>query len=608
MSARRFLAGVVAAAAASSLALVASPATADPSFTPVEADVVGVGSDTTQFVMNFLADGTGPTQGWNDTHATGRLASFDAIGGSATVVLKEGSAPITRPNGSTAGKNLLHGAGNNADVDYARSSSALSAAEVSAGLQAFPFAVDGMRMAVKATGSNAPAAITSAQLLGIYKGEITNWSEIGGTAGVIKPYVPQTGSGTRAFFLAQLKALNGGTDPVLAPHVGETQEHSDADIKDNPNAVAPYSTGRAKTTPTIKLLADWSAARALYNVVRGADVNRADLTAVFGSAGFVCSTGARPLIEAAGFDQLATPANGGVCGEPTQVATTNFTTNAQLATTTALAGSSLKAGNARLVATVATDSVIPEGTVQFLEGAVVKATGAVVQGKATVDVNGLTAGNHTFTAKYLPEAGSNFDPSTSAAKTVLVKKASTTTVSFSPSAPAYGKAAKVLVSVTASGSTPTGSVSIKVGTAAAKTVTLVSGKASLTLSSSLKAGSHTVSVKYNGSTSIASSTSTKTLKIAKAKPALTESFPSTVLAGKLAKGTVKVAISGSTVKPTGKVVIKRGTTVLKTITLVSGQATVTLPKLPKGTITLTLNYSGSSNVLAGKKSFTIIQK
>lgn len=608
MSARRFLAGVVAAAAASSLALVASPATADPSFTPVEADIVGVGSDTSQFVLNFLADGTGPTQGWNDTHATGRLASFDAIGGSATVTLKSGSAPITRPNGSTAGKNLLHGAGNNPDVDFARSSSALSAAEVSAGLQAFPFAVDGMRMAVKTTGSNAPAAITGAQMLAIYKGEVTNWSQIGGTAGVIKPYVPQTGSGTRAFFLAQLKALNGGADAVLAPHVGETQEHSDVDIKDDVNAVAPYSTGRAKTTPTIKLLADWSAARALYNVVRGADVNRADLTAVFGSAGFVCSTGARPLIEAAGFDQLATPTNGGVCGEATQTATTNFTTNAQLATATALAGSSTKAGNAHLVATVTTTSVIPEGTVQFLEGAVVKATGAVIQGKATVDVNSLTAGNHTFTAKYVPEAGSNFDPSTSAATTVLVKKASTTTVSFSPSAPSYGKAAKVLVSVTASGSTPTGSVSIKVGSAASRTVTLSSGKASLALSAALAAGSRSVVVKYNGSTSVATSTATRTLKIAKAKASISESFPSSVLRGRRAKGTVKVAISGSTVKPTGTVTVKRGSKVLGRGTLRNGAVTITLGALSRGRQTLTISYGGSTNVSAGSKTFIITQR
>lgn len=609
MSARRFLAGVVAAAAASSLALVASPATADPNpvFTPVEADVVGVGSDTTQFSMNYLADGQGATPGWNDSHATGRLVSFDALHGdmSPTVVLQSGHPAVPRPNGSTDGKKLLWGAGNNADADYARSSSPLSADEANAGLQLFPFAVDGMKMAVKATGSNAPAEISGAQVLAIYKGEITNWSQIGGTAGVIAPYIPQSGSGTRAVFDAQLKALNGGTAPALGGAVTPTQEHDDTDIKANANAVAPFSTGRAKALTTIKLTGGWTFTRALYNVVRGADVNRADLTALFGSAGFVCSTAARPLIEASGFEQLAKPANGGVCGEATQTATTNFTTNVQLATTTTLSGSSLKAGNAHLVATVASDSITPEGTVQFLEGATVKATAAIIQGKATADVNGLTAGNHAFTATYVPEG--SFDPSSSASKTVLVKKASTTTVTFSPAAPTFGKPAKVLISVTASGTTPTGSVSIKVDSTT-KTVALSSGKASLTLSSTLKAGSHTVAVKYNGSTSVASSTSTKTLKIAKAKPVLSESFPSTVLKGKLAKGTVKVAISGSTVKPTGKVVIKRGTTVLKTVTLVNGQATVTLPKLPRGTITLTLNYSGSTNVLAGKKSFTIIQK
>ncbi|NHA00348.1 hypothetical protein G5V59_10145 [Nocardioides sp. W3-2-3] len=51
--------------------------------------------------------------------------------------------------------------------------------------------------------SNAPATLTPAQIVGIYKGEITNWSQVGGTAGVIAPKIPQGGSGTRSFFVAQ---------------------------------------------------------------------------------------------------------------------------------------------------------------------------------------------------------------------------------------------------------------------------------------------------------------------------------------------------------------------------------------------------------------------
>ena len=257
----------------------AGTAAAEPVFVPKAGDVVGVGSDTTQFALNYLADGHDGVAGYNTAGTSGRLVTFDALGEGlpAQITLREGTAPITRPNGSGAGKALLYGAGNNVAVNYARSSSALSQAEISANLQQLPFAVDGLRLAVRAAGSNAPATITPAQLVDIFDGTVTNWNQIGGVAGAIVPLVPQSGSGTRSFFLSQLKAANGGVDVTLAPSVVETQEHSDADIKSNLNAIAPFSTGRAKTAPTVKLLggADkggFEANRALYNVVRQGDL------------------------------------------------------------------------------------------------------------------------------------------------------------------------------------------------------------------------------------------------------------------------------------------------------------------------------------------------
>lgn len=319
------LAGLIVAASV-------SPAAAD--FTPQVKDIVGTGSDTSQFAMNTLADGVRSggsfTPGYN-IGASARMVSFDAITLAGVtndpIVLKVGTPSILRPNGSTAGKALLFGATNNVNANFARSSSSLSATEAAAGLQLYPFATDGLKLAVKATGSNAPAAITPAQMVQIYNGTVSNWSQIGGTDGVIKPLIPQPGSGSRAFFVAQLKAANGGTDVVLAPTVTNTQENEDVDIANNPNAVAPFSTGRALINPTIRLTGGFSATRALYNVVRNADVNKPFVAALFGPSGFVCSPGATPIIAAAGFSQLASSLDGGVCGEKTQAATTNFTVN-----------------------------------------------------------------------------------------------------------------------------------------------------------------------------------------------------------------------------------------------------------------------------------------
>ncbi len=182
----------------------------DTTFTAVAGDLIGVGSDTSQHALKLLADG------WNDaTPAPSfRVATFAALGG-GTIPLPSGA--IARPNGSGAGKSLLYGAGNNTDIDFARSSSAQNGTETSNGLQSFPFALDTLVMAVSnSVPSNAPTSLTPAQIVDIYKGNITNWNQIpGGTAGVIAPKIPQAGSGTRSFFVAQLKTIKAAGVSIL---------------------------------------------------------------------------------------------------------------------------------------------------------------------------------------------------------------------------------------------------------------------------------------------------------------------------------------------------------------------------------------------------------
>ncbi len=158
---------------------------------------------------------------------------------------------------------MLYGAGNNTDIDFARSSSAISATEAGAGLQAFPFALDTLAMAVSnTTPSHAPASLTGAQIVDIYKGNITNWSELGGSPGVIAPKTPQPGSGTRSFWDAQLKAAQRRHRGHARRQRGRgagARRH--AEIKNNPNAVAPFSVGRAGLLGTTLSLRDGLAGR-----------------------------------------------------------------------------------------------------------------------------------------------------------------------------------------------------------------------------------------------------------------------------------------------------------------------------------------------------------
>lgn len=506
MFVRTSLAGAVAAVLAGSVvALTPGSASAawapqpdDTTFTPSSADLVGVGSDTSQHAMKLFADA------WNNSgQAPVKLATFAATGG-GTIPLP--TAEINRPNGSGAGKALLYGAGNNADIDFARSSSNPSTAETQAGLQNFPFALDTLVMAVSGSvTSNAPTALTEAQIVGIYKGDIKNWSEVGGSAGVIKPMIPQAGSGTRSFFTTQLTRMNGGVAVTLAATVTEVQEHEDDPIKGDANAIAPFSEGRASLTPgTLRLEQGFRADRALYNVVRGTDLGNPLVQGAFGEDGALCSTDVRPLIEAAGFKQLATPANGGVCGQATQSATTNFKLNELVSTTTTLDATSPKAGSAQLVATVAGSSA-PQGSVDFFEGDEQVASDVpLVSGRATTTLTRVAPGAHTYTAVFTPAEG--FE-SSEAESTVVVKSASKITESF-PATVAKGKKAKGTVTVTGGA---TGSVSIMKGQQVLTTAKLKGGKATITLPKLAK-GTHKLKAVYAGNASVAGSSKAFTIK------------------------------------------------------------------------------------------------
>ncbi|MBC8092121.1 MAG: substrate-binding domain-containing protein [Pseudonocardia sp.] len=217
-------------ATAMALAL-ATPVQADPpaGVTPAVGDLVGVGSDTTQDVMNHLTRGRDLNNdgdildtdecGYN-TNADGDLIcneagdvpavkvySFDATPQPSTIIPAAGCTPIARPNGSGAGITTVRNDATGC-TDFARSSRPLTASET--GLTQRSLAKDAVSWAV-APGSHAPATLTSAQLKGIYECTITNWSTVGGIPGTIVPILPNVASGTRSFFLGAIGAPAIGT-------------------------------------------------------------------------------------------------------------------------------------------------------------------------------------------------------------------------------------------------------------------------------------------------------------------------------------------------------------------------------------------------------------
>ena len=525
MSRRRLspvLAGSLALAALTLMPL--SSASADPTGTPAADDIVGAGSDTTMFALDNLAYGATIdgvfVPGYNQGKTSALLQTWDAGPSySPNITPKTGAAQTTRPNGSGDGKSRLFGSGDNPAFNFARSSSALSSTEVSAGLWAVPFAADGLKMAVDSASTNAPAGVTAKQLVDIYQGTVTNWKDLGGQDAPIHPLIPQSGSGTRSFFLAQLKAANGGVDITLdTTKVKETQEHSDTDIKADPDAIAPFSTGRARSFSTVKLLTDtahggFDATRAVYNVVRQADLTAPWFAPIFGKDGFICSDAAKPLIYAGGLSQLQrNNGTNGVCGEPTQGATTDFTLNgasSSHATTTKL-GATVSGQKVTLKATVASDSLTPVGSVTFKDGTKTVGTVNLQGGVALKTLTGVAPGSHTYKAVYT-SGSSLFTGSTSSVRSVSVKGASKTTVSMKSTFPATTRQ-KAVVAVTTLGHAATGKVVVKLGAKQVAAGTLANGKVTITLPK-LARGKHTLTFSYLGNTTTAASRATKTVTV-----------------------------------------------------------------------------------------------
>jgi ABC-type phosphate transport system substrate-binding protein len=625
ISTRPRLAAALAVAATSMATLAAvAPAQAadpnpnDPTFVPSATDLVGVGSDTTQIVMHYLAEGVNGTPGWNAQpgNTTKRVASWAADGAPATISLRQGSAAITRPNGSTAGKNLLYAPGDNADVSFARSSSAVSTTESNAGLRAFPFAVDGLKLAARDAGTNAPATLTEQQVLDIYTGKITNWSDVGGSAGTIVPLIPQAGSGTRSYFESQLQRINNGTKATLGTNVQETQEHSDEKIKNDPNAVAPFSTARAKGTSTVELLGGFGVERAVYNVVRLADLSNATkgatLRALFGSDGFVCSATGRTLIEAAGFEQLATPSRGGACGQLVTNSTANLLTAGEATNGISGTGTATPDGTVRLSASV--NPVDAEGTVVFKEGGTTVGTAEVnTNGTATVTLSDVAEGAHTYDAVFTPTDTGSYTTATASISVEVPDEKYETNLSVASPSTAFGADRTVTVTVAKQAVDATGTVTYVYGDAPARTATLAGGKATFVVPADLAAGSYWGAVRYSGDANYAAQVALSKLTVTKAATTskLTIS-PTKVKLRKTTKGTVTVAITGSTLKAAGTVTLKIGSTVVGSGKVVAGKAVVTIKaqtKTGKKSVKAYFTPSGGSYgaSTSGTATFTVVK-
>lgn len=237
------------------------------------------------------------------------------------------------------------------------------------------------------------------------------------------------------------------------------------------------------------------------------------------------------------------------------------------------------------------------GTIHFAEGNTSLGSATVSNGTATKSVTIPHAGSTSLSATYVPDAASTYATS-SAGLAVTVARASTrTTATWPHGTRHYGAKFSVKAAVSATGTTPTGTVAVKLGSKTLASATLGAGTATITVAgSALKPGKHTLTVVYAGSADAAGSTSAaKALTVAKAQSRTTDSVsPKKIRKSKHA--TLSVTVSGSGVHPTGEVTVFDGTRKIATHALSHGKAAIRLPRLTLGTHHLHAVYAGTATV------------
>ena len=251
----------------------------------------------------------------------------------------------------------------------------------------------------------------------------------------------------------------------------------------------------------------------------------------------------------------------------------------------------------------------PTGMVSFNDGATSLGTVSLGgDGTANFPTSTLGAGTHSITASYVGDA--NFTASTSPAISQVVTKASSSTV-LSASANPVGFATAVTFTATVTtptGGAATGTVTFNDGGAAIGSGTLnASGVATFT-TSSLTAGTHTITAVYGGDANVVGSTSaplTETINVNTTAVALSSSSnPANFGASVTFTATVTAPAGGA---PTGTVTFNDGTTVLGTGTLnASGVATFSTSALAGGVHPITAVYGGDSK-FTGSTSATLNQ-
>jgi hypothetical protein len=681
--------GICVGAIALIVGTFAAPAQADPA-TATFGQLVGLGSDTTQDVVNGLAAAITPAAA--AAAPAGSLASYFATG-SSTVVTRSGASEIPRASGSSSGRDMLlvsmgaltsksitaaNGVGGTSSVtaakansvgmiDFARSSSGLTTALSDGVVTYIPFARDAVTAAVNPASPLAvvPFVLGSAEVPGepslynIYRG-VVRYAYVNGTVGsyvynsvgataeaapggttayAIQAYLPQTGSGTRSYFIgkiglseANITTINTTTPGTIKSSFGAdiaVQEHDGSVVESDPNGVVAFSISQWVAQANLKAETDrrhgamltvmnavapttgsgtsyatnplfTAMVRDVYNIVpsRLADDDTSAIHAMFvGATSKVCA--AASTITAFGFGLLpgTTPAT--TCGYTGLRAIA-----ASVSTVTLAIADSAITGTETFSATVTTTSTHDQGgTVLIVDAAdneIASHTLAAGETGATFSFAPKNIGDAALTAVFVP-ALTGIGTSTSAAANVTVTAEAANVAISAKATSKVGGAMNAIVFVR-DGSPLGGTVVLKNGEAVIATVVLEADELAASFTFTPKARSVVLNATYTAPVGslVGDGTATKTLTVAKGTPVVSNATVATVK--RTAAPKIAVTLTGvAGVKPGGTVTVTEGAKTLKSATAVvatagatvaTSKVTLTLAKLTKGIHYVTVTYNG----------------
>ena len=234
------------------------------------------------------------------------------------------------------------------------------------------------------------------------------------------------------------------------------------------------------------------------------------------------------------------------------------------------------------------------GTVQFTDGATNIGSATLSGGSAALTVSTLASGTHQIVATYSGDGV--YLTSQSATWSQTVTKAATAVALVSSLNPS-NSGQSVSFTATVSPSSSTGSVQFLDGTTVLGTATVTNGTAAFA-TSALTAGSHSITATYSGDSNYNTATATLTQTVKAASTTTLSANPATATIGQ----TVQLTASVSPSSASGTVQFLDGSTVLGTVNIGNGTASLSVSTLALGSHAITAVYSGDASDTASNST------